>query len=281
MLLCTLNKMSKFDFILQGWTTFSTVPQTRKGSAIAVKDNHIYCFGGNNQSKSHEDTAVYDILKDEWTTIPFVIDVWRCAYVQIKNSLYLIGGLSSSQKSKQTGLVRKIDLNTLTIEELQALTLMRSGVSALAIAEKNFIITGGRSDKAREKIVEQYSIESNSFISLPSMINGRHCHSSVFHSSMQSIFVIGGFNSRGMNDKLVEMYDVRTSQWQSKASLNRNRVMSTALLHKDQIYVFAGAPSGKPNAERYDIKMDKWEFIPDTEHLSVTQFGVLCKNPDY
>jgi len=242
-----------------------------------VKDNHIYCFGGNNQSKDNENTVVYDILKDEWTTIPFVIDVWKCGYVQIKNSLYLIGGLPSSEQSNPTGHVKKIDLNTLTIEELQSLQLNRSGIYAVVIDEKNFIITGGRSYKARENVVEQYSIESNSWISLPSMINGRHCHTSVFHSSMQSIFVIGGFNSRGTNDRLVEMYDVRTSQWQSKKSMHYTRMLSNAFVHKDQIYIFG---TGSTCLERYEIKMDKWEFIPGTEKIS-TQFGVLCTNPDY
>ena len=205
-----------YDPATDAWDKQGNIPANRKRGAAGVVayQDKIYVVGGMLDGHWDGHTAwldEYDPETNEWKTLadaPRTRDHFQAAVMDGK--LYAAGGRNTSAKTDQSldltiGEVDVYDFETGKWETLaEPLPTLRAGTTAIPY-DQQLIIIGGESGTQvpAHAEVEAYDVASDSWKSLPSLLQGRHGTQALLYND--AIFIAAGSGDRGGGPELTSM----------------------------------------------------------------------------
>eukprot|EP00347_Sterkiella_histriomuscorum_P015469 403356908 len=157
----TLNACEKYSIKENEWTPIASMIQERAYfSAVRVKEEFIYVFGGFQNYETTNSIEYYNIMLDKWTILSLTMPIKLAKYGLAKieeNQIVIAGGLlvdnsSTRSSSNDTGggasysqvnTVYKFDVNTLKWTKLSKLNFRRSMFSTMPVKENMQIFAIG------------------------------------------------------------------------------------------------------------------------------------------
>ncbi|CDW72594.1 kelch motif family protein [Stylonychia lemnae] len=161
----TLNTCEKYSIKENEWSPIAPMSQERAYfSAVRVKEEFIYVFGGFQNYETTNTIEFYNIMLDKWTSLTITMPIKLAKYGLAKieeNQIVIAGGLLvDNQSTRSSGentnyscvnTAYKFDCNTLKWTKLSKLNFRRSMYSNMAVKENLQIFAiGGTIDGINE-----------------------------------------------------------------------------------------------------------------------------------
>lgn len=201
-----------YDTVTETWSDIGDIPEERqRGSAGAVyRDGSIYLVGGNTMG--HNGGAVawldrYDLATGEWEQLPDAPNARdHFAAAIVDNKLVAAGGRSSDASSAAGVFGNAVagtdvyDFDTNAWAEGADIPTLRAG-TVVASAGGELLVAGGEiaGSSAALDAVEAYSVGSDSWRELQSMLDTRHSGASAVIGTNWHVLT-GNLNRGGSGD---------------------------------------------------------------------------------
>lgn len=200
----TLNYTEIYNPAFDSWSYGAPMPTPRRGFAISVLGNKIYCFGGFNiETKSTLKTVeVYDTVKNKWSKLPSMsFPRQGAAAVTIGNNIYVIGGvIGTASRGRGPIFLRDVSCYQVSLNKWKkapSLIFNRYYLSAVSHNGNIYVIGGIKGLRPINK-VEVININSNTRWIARKNYNlnmARNAPASVILDGV--IYTIGGLGKNG------------------------------------------------------------------------------------
>ena len=228
------------------------------GCAINWKSDVLAIGGCNTKVTERFSLDKEEFFRMFWSERSTIAYRYDAAAVNVKNSLYLTGGLSAESSAEYWRCPS--GGNSWIWSEFQAINFGRFG-HALAYFAGTIYVVGGNAERSKSLFgfdIDRYA--KSSIVLAPMQFQRTHLTAVVLN---ERIYAIGGaVNEKATN--VVEAYMLLRNVWERLASLNVARRRLGACVLGNQIVVAGG---GSTVVEVYDEKNNKWNIIGDCEEL--------------
>lgn len=194
------------------WTEGGIIPETRRrgSSGVALYNGRIYIVGGithGHTSGTNNWFDEYDIETDTWVKLPDApLPRDHFHAVVVKDKLYCIGGRNTSIHEPDNfeaffgAVIRDIDVYDFLTNRWETLSEssrlpVGSAAGGVAHLDGNIIYFGGENDKEALADTRAFDIDTNSWISLGPLNQGRHGSQAIVFEG--KIYVAAGSPVRG------------------------------------------------------------------------------------
>ena len=158
----------------------SRMPEPRQNHCTEIFGDSLFIVGGTTTDLCKDNLSsvlLYDIKKNECKQLaPLPYGVCDMAAVKWGDNIVVIGGVDKRGRALNT--VTIYNVKTGQNNMLPAMRFKRYGCTAVVI-ENSIVVLGGWEEQGKLKSVEAFNFESYSWVELPEMSEGRHCHTAV------------------------------------------------------------------------------------------------------
>ncbi|XP_076799689.1 kelch-like protein 23 [Clavelina lepadiformis] len=209
-------------------------------------------LGGSGSAKN---VAKYHIPKMNTTGMPGLnVGRYGAAAVNVDNKVYVMGG--------QTNKMEKLDLNeNCGWTELESMNQSRQYLSA-TVLNGHIYASGGVSFSLSQSSVEEYDVEGNDWMDIPSMLHRRSAHALVAGNG--ALYAVGGWAGKEKGQILlntVESLDPRVGRWNNEPAMSTYRSGLAAVIFNNDIYAIGGANANgdiQSSVIRLDTRSKAW-----------------------
>ncbi|MCV9926522.1 carboxypeptidase-like regulatory domain-containing protein [Flavobacterium sp. LS1R49] len=184
---------------------------------------------------------IYDIKANSWETSK--IKFRKRAYHNLNfynNTIYVLGGKTSSANGKFEYLDNKIEVFDITKESITIddTNPHQAADFASFTYNDNIIAVGGSIKMAEDGIkeysnkVHSYNITSGYWYELPDMLTAKETEGVLIGNK---IYLIGGFNGKPISE--MESFDLTTEKWQTEGELFYGLSKPAVTYHDSTIYI--------------------------------------------
>ena len=201
----------KYDTVSEQWFTGPEIPEARRrgSTGVAVYNNKLYMVAGSVGGHSGSATRLtlfdeYDPFTNTWTTLsnaPHARDHVNVGVVGDK--LYVAGGRNGSNGDN----VEEVDVYDFGTQQWSTLPspagdlpTPRAGAATVVVAGHIVVIGGESTQQLAHSEVEALNTQTNTWISMNSLMIGRHGTQAVFHND--NIYIAAGSGEKGGGPEL-------------------------------------------------------------------------------
>ena len=237
--------------------------------SASPKECEVYVIGGLDwQSAEVLDlNERYDVATGRWTACaPKTIPCANAGAAVLGGKIYVVGGFNREQVPRQLSAIEVYDPTADSWEYKANLPYFAYGVACASLQGRLYTF-GGFNGVVHTDYAYCYDADTEQWTSLSPMPGGARSHAQAVAADGK-IFVLGGFP----NLSIVESYNPLLKSWTTVSPMRQGRHSfgCEAVVENGNpyIYVFGGGGKegsnewfGLSDAERYDIRADKWEII--------------------
>jgi hypothetical protein len=219
------NTVFSFDPATNMWLQVASLPTPRGGMGVAAIGDAIYAAGGQFQSTSFNDFAVFFPAENRWEELPDMPTARNHLAAVAHNGLfYAVGGRNGGVLS---GKLEVYDPATRMWDTLEPLPTPRAGITSAVVDSEIFVFGGEGNSERLDGIfpqTESYSIELACWYPRLEMAVPRHGIGSavVERNFVPHIFIPGGSPVEGLG--VTDVHDAflpGTPPWESAIQFQR------------------------------------------------------------
>lgn len=140
----------------------------------------------------------------------------------------------------------------------------RTGVSAVILNNKVYVMGGQDGSGNALNVVEIYNPPTNEWETGPSLRSARYNAAAVVYNG--DIVLMGGNDTLGTALKKVEVFDLSENRWESFDNMENEREGLAAVVLEGKLYVMGGSNLNEEildSVEYFDSEDEKWELSTD------------------
>jgi len=314
-------KVYGFDFGTHAWSTLPARPDDAYYMASVTTGSKWLLFGGctnADHTKASNAVSIFDATTKTWTTgAPMPVAVCDASAAIIGQIVYVCGGKRSALATNAglfvplQGTCQRYNLATNTWST--STSAMPQGVIGGATSTDGvslFVMGGkmkddGSSTEVRERLVQVYTVSTNSWVKYTNMIPGRSDFNCQFHTTLKEIICAGGVSSASHNStengwfdyygidplseggklyQRVDAYNPVTNMWRRMRDMPEGAAGIGLSQVGNSLYTVGQGPSGsnfflKFNVNTSPAVLSTWEKasadIPSSLGISEVASGIV------
>ncbi|XP_064629979.1 attractin-like protein 1 isoform X2 [Lineus longissimus] len=283
-------------------------PGGRASHKSVIDGTWIYVIGGYDLSMTGQmDISRFHVIDQRWENVRTIGELPAARYghsvVLYKNKIYMFGGDVLTVNITNELWVFDVPANTATPILPVAWSLINSssadllpigvvGHTAHVVNDTMYVIFGYSSLLGYTNTVQEYRLDDQKWSlaqTTGAIVKGGYAHSSVYDLTTEAFYVHAGYLSGSTNHYVLAdtlySYQPKKRKWTILHSSGQFKYLHSAAMIGDVMLVYGGNPHNDTHKSSgakcyssdfmaYDIKCDKWHFLPNPKlPQDVSRFG--------
>ena len=270
------------------WTTKANLPAERLNHASVVLGGKIYVFGGSGMGGSLNETYIYDIALDTWTTAPTTatLPVARISLSAeaVNGKIYLIGGYSQLAPLSISASVFEFDPATSRLTTKANMPLPVAGAASFVSNNKIFILGGsgkGGWNTDEKDTVQIYDPASNTWSIGSKMPYAARSFAAAFLGDQ--VVLAGGYTKNAtpmVKSAYVGKIVGETITWTAVDDYPAGEINRLSAGASDSKIYFSGGQlqtgsATTPKTYTFNLASNKWEALQDNPNAVHSSSAIL------